>query len=165
MEGRGAQVDQQVDAFGHEFVHRIAIIERALEVVLGPDVLADRHPDAQAVPNHRLAGFTGLEISPLVEDIIGGQQGLPHPVGDPAILKPGGRVAERFPRPGGVVMVHVANQQRHGLGFTGKVIERLQALRHELRLEDQVARRISYQRQLGREHQLRAMVEALAVGG
>ena len=63
-----------------------------------------------------------------------------------------------------MVVVHVADQQRHAADFPGQVIERLQALRHELRFENQIPRRIADQRELGCNDEVRAPLEALAVG-
>ena len=64
-----------------------------------------------------------------------------------------------------MVVVHVADEQRHLADLAGEVVQRLQAFRHELRLENKVARWVADERELRRHHQLRAGLQALAVGG
>ncbi|MFO0000944.1 MAG: hypothetical protein ACK559_07435, partial [bacterium] len=75
--GRGAQVDQQIGPAGDQRGGRIRPVASRNPVLgLVPEVLADGQPEATPLPgDHRVVGGR-LEVPVLVEDIIGGQQGL-----------------------------------------------------------------------------------------
>ncbi len=81
-----------------------------------------------------------------------------------SVFEPSSAVPERLAGMLRMVAVHVADDEGHLAGFTGEVVERLQAFRHELRFEHQIARRVAGEREFGGEHDLRARIEAFAVG-
>ena len=79
-------------------------------------------------------------------------------------MEEGGGVAEGLAGAFALVVVDVADQQRHFLDLAGEVIERLQAFRDELRLEDQVARRIAGEREFRGDDEVGTLFQAFAVG-
>ncbi len=159
---RGAEIEQQIHPLLTDFLHRIAIVKWPAQVTFRPNILADRHANALAPPLERLATLAGLEVAAFVEHVVGWEQRFPKPRADPTLLQPRRSVPERLAHLT-LVKIHIPHQQRHLLHLIRQIIERLQAFRHELALENKIPRRITHQAQLRRDHQLGALFHTLPV--
>ena len=165
MEGRCAQVEEEIKALGCEFRDGVSGVKRTLEKILRPNILANGHSDAVPAPCDGIAGCAGFKIAALVENVVSGQESFPDSMFDFAIFQPSDGIAKGFSWVAGVVVVHVAHEKRHLADFSGQVVKRLQAMRDKLRFEHQIARRIAHEREFRRDDQVSPGVEALAVGG
>ena len=131
-------------------------------VVLGlfqPDVLADRHADADAADRHRARGGSAREQALFVEHAVIRQVGLVADRGDAAAVQQGAGVVElAVIDPGG------ADQHRRPAigGLARKLLDRRAAGGLEGRLQHQVFRRIAGDEQFGQHQQIGAIGLACA---
>ena len=80
---RGGYVDQDVQALGGEFLHRVALVEFAVpELFVVPNVLADGDRQARTAGFVDALAFRRLKVAPFVEDIVGRQKHLSLPESD-----------------------------------------------------------------------------------
>jgi outer membrane protein TolC len=119
---------------------------------MGPDILADRDTNAPAgMLDHRGLGG-GLEITVLIEHVVGGQEAF---AGDGPNLAPvteGGGVVER-PAPTGGVGLHGADDGGHRPDLAGNFSQRIGHILYEPALEQQVPRWIAANGKLGKDDQ------------
>ena len=134
------------------------------EIVVVPDVLANRQRDLPAV---ELGGtiFRGrLEIAVLIKDIVGRQQRFRAGGDDPAVLKERGGIGDLAAGAEGV-LADVTDEQTDGAGGGGEAVQRFEILRDELFLEEQIAGRIAGDAEFGADDHVSAGVDAAAVRG
>src|SRR5262249_1132848 len=92
---RGRDVDVEVEPARADVAHRIGRIERVLpERLVVPDVFADRHADPTAGGLQDERARSRLDVTSLVEHVVGGQEPLVIPRDDPAVARGDGRVED-----------------------------------------------------------------------
>ncbi len=156
--GRGGDVDQDLGALGHQLLDGIFPVQPLRpEVGVVPDVLADR--DAEAAAAQFDAGDVGgrLEIPPLVEHVVGGQQRLAVQRHHAALVQQRRAVGDastgaRLPRRDGFGKT---DQQGRVAGAGHQLLQGPLRVGDERRPFQQIPRRIPGHRQLGRDQQRR----------
>ena len=145
VEGRGVGDDEDRAAGGDQVLHGIAGVERALpELFVVPGVLADGDGEALVAGGEQVLVVGGDEVAVLVEDVVGGQQGLGLAEDDFAAAEDGGGVGGALA--GGLVRASdVAGEDGDGEvgGFGGELLDGLLGAQEEAGLFDQVARRVA----------------------
>ena len=101
--------------------------------MFGPDILADRHADAAPGDDEHLAATARLEVAVFIEDIVGRQQRFECFADWLSALEQRGGVEERLTA--AFVAIDVTDEQRHAANARVQVIDRLEILRNEARLE------------------------------
>ena len=154
-EGRGRHVEDDSGAGGGELVDRIVMVTPPLpEVAIVPDVLADADPNARTGDVEQLRAVIRLEIAVFVEDVVGRQQRLAETVLDAAAAQQHRAVEERTPFIGRVRLGQTDQHRRKSGRVPREGVNRVPAAAHEARAEEQVARQVADQRELGRGGQI-----------
>ena len=83
---------------------------------------------------------------------------------DFSCFEPRGSIAKRSAWGAGGVVIDVADEEWDVLDFLAQIVERLEALGHELRLVYEVAWRVADERHFGGDHQIGALVQTRAIG-
>ncbi len=117
-----------------------------------PDVLADVHPDADAVDDEDGAVLAGAEIAVLVEDAVVGEEHLVVDAHQLAVGANGGGVED--------VAVSIGEAHHYGdlLGGLHHLAHGLDVALDEVGLEEEVLRRIAGDDELGEGHQVGAQL-------
>ncbi len=164
VEGRGRGHDEEVGARVEEVLHRVdGIAEAGDRRLLPPDVLADRDADAAAAELEYPPLAGGLEVARLVEDVVGGEEGLGLGEDEGPARDHGDRADEgpALPR---AVPVDVAHRDRDlGRELALEAAQGGEAALDEGVLVEEVHRRIAAEGELGEDDELGAAA-GLAVG-
>ncbi len=154
-ERRGRDVDDQVGPARQERLSRVVAIETALaeEVLVVPEVLADREADPPAAEPDEGRGLRGLEVAHLVEDVVGREEALPGNGGGPAVPQEDRRVEQ------GLSGLRGIREERPGQqGGPSRAARELAEKPGRLRLErgavEEVAGRVAAKRHLGNEEEV-----------
>src|SRR5436190_4852373 len=118
-----------------------------------PNIFTNGHADFFAVDINRLDPAGRLEVTLLVENVVGGQQGLVTFADRLAPLEQSSGVTERFSA--SLVTINEPDQQRRFSDASVQFLQHRKVLRNEARLENQILRRIPRDRQLRSQHQFR----------
>ncbi len=102
----------------------------------------------------RLDALSRLKISLFVEDIVSGQKGFVSFPDRLAAFEQSGGVTKWFAA--SFVTINEPDEQRRIADTSVQLCQQLQIFRNETRFENQILRRVSGHRQLGREHEFRA---------
>ncbi len=140
---RTVDVDQQLGALVGLPSHRAGWV---------PAVLADRHTDFDAGHLEYGTSMPDCEIALLVEHPVVGQEHLVVDGLDLTVMHEGGGVVEV------AILVDETDDRRDPLGRAGHDLQVLQVVAHEPRLEHEVFRRVAGDRQLGKRHDIDALV-------
>ena len=143
--------------------HATAVEPAGAEHRVRPDILADGDADALSVVVNDGRRGGGLEIAVLVKDVVGRQQAFARHGGDAAAVAEGGGVVKRATLAAGVELdgADERGDLAHGGGDLG---ERFGDIGDEAPLEQQVARRIAADSQLGEDHELGTLRHEDGVG-
>src|SRR5262245_29533473 len=153
-ERRRAQVQNYFRALLDQASRWLAIVKRAGEIMLGPDIFADCDADffAAAIKWLNLGGR--LEVAVFVENIVGRQERFVSDANGFAALEQRCRVMKRPAT--SVVSVNKADQQCSATNPSVKLFYDLEGFRNKSRFEDEVLRRITGYGQFGSNNQIRA---------
>ena len=121
-----------------------------------PDILADGDADAIARVLDDRGRRRGLEVAILVEDVIGGQEAFSPDCTHLLAVTKCRRVEER-PTPPARVEFNRADDGGHGTDIGRNLGQRFRDIGHEAALEQQVARRITADGELGEDDELGAL--------
>ena len=138
MVGGGGQVDDHLRAGDRLGAGRRAGL---------PDVLADGQPDGNVVQLDERGLGARLEVAVLVEYAVVRQEHLPVHGGHPAIGQDRGRVVDV------VGALREADQRHDPVGGLGEAVERTARGAQEVRLQQQVLRRVPGEPELGEYHE------------
>ncbi len=73
-------IDQDLGAELHLLEHRISVVDASpIEIRIGPDVLAHRDPESDALKEQWSGRAAGFEVAGLVKDVVRGEQTLVVP--------------------------------------------------------------------------------------
>ncbi len=160
----GGEIDREVDVLRGERGDGIGAVKAAgFDERIFPDVLADRHADAQAVVLDDTRGAGGFEVAVLVENVVGGQERFAGDGGDFAIVAEGGGV-EKAATLGGGIRFDKADERGHGADLHRDFVDRILVVGHETAFEKEVARRVAGDGEFGEDHEFRALRDEAAVG-
>src|ERR1700761_1711847 len=96
LKRRRAQIHDEFRAVVDQFFHRLDVVKWVRQVTIGPNILANRYPDSEAVNVEWLDVLGRLKITVLIEYIVGRQQRFEcFPDRFPAFEKRGS-IPERF---------------------------------------------------------------------
>jgi hypothetical protein len=156
---RGRHVDEQVGAGPPRLFDRIAVVAAALpEVAIVPDVLADADGDRVPANLDDVTALTGFEVAVFVEDVVGRQERFVEHVGHGPRAQQRRGVEQRT----ALTAVDHGQADEHGsasLEVGGHRPEKPPRLPDVRRVEQQVARRISAERHLGRDGEVDVATE------
>src|SRR6266404_6918124 len=119
-----------------------------------PNIFTNRHADFSSLQIKRRDAAGRLKITLLVEDVISGQKRFVSLADRFASLEQSSGVAKRFAAP--LVAIDEPNQQGRLSDPGVQLLQQREILWNETRLENQILRRISGDRQLRSQHQFRA---------
>src|SRR5438874_1623092 len=119
-----------------------------------PNIFTNGHADFFSPDINRLDLAGRLEVTLLVENVVGGQKGLVTFADRLAAIEQSSGVTERFSA--SLVTINEPDQQRRFSDASVQFLQDREILRNEARLENQVLRRISRDCQLRGQHQIRA---------
>jgi hypothetical protein len=165
LEGRGRDVQEEVRPVLGLPRDRVGLVEPpAPEGLVVPGVLADGQ--AQAPPLELDGGVVGggLEMPVLVEDVVGGQQGLGPAGDDLAPVEEDGPVDDGASRAGRVGL-HAADDEARLFDPAGGGGQGLPVGAQEVGLFEEVARRVAAQGELRGQHEVGPRRPRLGVGG
>ena len=134
------------------------------EILVVPDVLANRDAEFVSVELKRRDGLGRLKITVLVENVVGRQQAFVRAPDDFPISQNGGGVAQRASGPLGIP-VHVTDAQRNRADAPGGFGERGEIGLDKIPAQQQIARRVAAQEQFRREDEFRAERDGPFAGG
>ena len=176
IDQRQAALDHAVDGELHAHVGLADLVGRgvghqqdlaaglgdAFDDVGRPDVLADRHADAHALDHQRPRHRTGREDALVVEHAVVRQVDLVALADDLAFVEADDGVVELA-----VLAPRRGDEQGRAavLRVGAQLLDRLVAALHERRLQHEVLGKISGENQLGRQHQVGALLARLGPGG
>jgi len=165
MPRAGGEVDHHVASLGDELLKRhLAAVEPAgAQHRVGPDILANRDADTLAVVYNDTGRGSGLEVTVFVKNIVGRQQTFAGNRSDLTPVTEGGGVVERATLAGGIEFDR-ADQSRRLADRGGDLGEGVGHVWDKAALEEQVAGRIAADRELRKDHQLRALRDEFDVG-
>ena len=132
------------------------------EVAVVPHVLADADAESPAAQIEQLRAVERLEVAVLVKHVVGRQERLAEPLLGASASQQHGGVEERS---AGVGRIRLGQTHEHGRlagQLAGELADDVPAPRHEGRAEEQVARQIADERELGRDGQVGAQAAGLA---
>ena len=161
-ERRRAEIDDNLRALCGETAYKLPIVERARQVVLGPDIFANRHTNPATGDGEDFATLAGLEVTIFIKHIVGRQQRLEALAHRLAALEQGGGIEKWLPA--SFVSIDVTDEERNGSDAAVQALDYLQILRHETRFENEVLRRVTGRGEFGSEHQLRPARRESLVG-
>ncbi len=163
--GTGGEVDQEVDALAAEQGDGVHLVQALVAGgLVGPDVLADGHADAEAGVVHDGGGLGGLEVAVLVKHVVGGEQAFFRDLLYATVLAKGGGV-EGAPAGGRGVGDDGADEQRNLAGGGGELGGGVFHVAHEAAAQQEVARRVAADGELGGDDQLGPGGDEFVVGG
>ena len=157
--GRGGDVDDHLRSSRDQLLDGVAQVPRLLpELLVVPEVLADG--DAQPRSRHldqRSRLRRGIEVATFVEDVVRRQQALPDDGGDATALDESDGVVQAGA--GAPVALGKSNQRRNAIehGIGRQLLQHGPATIDELTQLEEVFRRVAAERELGKEHELRAL--------
>ena len=134
------------------------------EILVVPDVLANRDAELAAVEHERLDVFGRFKITVFVKNIVGRQQAFGRAPDDFPVLQNGGGILQRAAGPFGI-SVHKADAERNRADFAGGFRQRGEIGLDEIVAQQQIARRVAAEKQFRREDKFRAARDGLRVGG
>ncbi len=147
--GRGGDVDDERRAGVDEFVDGIVpVTTLGPEIGVVPDVLADGQRDFLSRDFDWGNFLRRIEVTVLVEDVVGRQERLHHAMDDLSVLEDGGGVAQAAPGPERIA-VDVASNERNVAYRQGEQVEAFEAARKEIVAQEQVAGRVAAEKKLG----------------
>ena len=136
----------------------------AVEVGIGPHVLAHRNPNLEASKVHRAYVDSGLEVARLVKDVVGGEQALAVAVHHLTAVAHGNRVVQRLAG-ARVVTVHKAHQDPEMIiREAGDVLQLFEVAADKVRSFEEIAGRITGRRELGEDHEVHILLSCLRHG-
>jgi hypothetical protein len=139
-----------------QLLDRIVVIAAPFPVIaIVPDVLADADAEPPAADVEHLRAVKRLEVAILVEDVVGGEQRLAEARIDAAAAQQRGAVEQRPPFVGRVRFRKADEHRRKAGGLAREIAEHVPAAADKVAVEQQIARQIADQRQLGRDRQRR----------
>ena len=165
MPRRGGDVQQQLRA-GIRQVHGGIVRVTAIlpEIFVVPNVFADGDANLLAVEGDGKILGRRLEVTVLVEHVVGRQQRLVARGEDAAVLQKRGGV-RGFATGTLVVAARVANQQSDLSRRCGETLNRRPVSRDKTPLVQQIARRITADAELGTDDHFHPRVDAALIGG
>ena len=153
---RCGHIHNHLRALLHQAIHRIRPIPWiGPERVVVPHILTNRQSQLAAIEDHRRIVCRRLEITILIKHIVGRQQRLRARSRHFPVLQQRHRIHRR-PARLSFINAHVPHHQAHLAHRLRQLRQRRQIALDEPALEQQIARRITRDRQLRRHHQLRA---------
>lgn len=163
--GARGEVDHEVAFLGRELAGGIdaAIELTRAEGGVRPDIFADGDANAAAgvFDDERAGG--GFEVAVFVEDIVGRQEALVGGGDDLAAMNEGGGV-ERGPAGAGGVSLDRADERGDVADVRGDFAEGVFAIGNEAAFEEQVARRVAADDELGEDDEFGALGDEDVVG-
>ena len=146
----------------HQLMDRAAFVELCRQIILRPNVLANRQAQAlTAEADHRI-GVSGLEIAVFVEYIVRGQQHLLAAGDRFPVLDERDRVHVVTARALGVE-IHVTDEQRGWADLRGQFVQYPQVVVNKAVFGEQIARRITRDGHLRSHDQVGAGRDCAAV--
>ncbi len=164
VRGRG-HIDQDFGALLDQRADRVDIVARRRpEMPVVPGILANRDSEPLPFKANRLVLRLGFEISVLVENIVGREQGFSAARDDLLIVQQHGGVVQ-FSSEFRLAPFGAADEQSHRARVLGQVRHGGFHRVDKVRLFEQVAGRIAAKRQLGRDEQVDLHLDGAVVGG
>src|SRR5438552_1342034 len=117
-----------------------------------PNILANRHADFFSVEIERFDPCRGLKITVLIEDVVGRQERFVRFANRLAAYEQSSRVMERSAT--SFVSIDKSYQQRRFADAAMKLVQDLERFRNKARFKDEVLRRITGDREFGRDNEL-----------
>ena len=134
------------------------------EILVIPDVLANRDAELAVVELERRDGFGWLKIAVFVKNVVGRQQAFVRAPDDFPVLQNGGGVAQGAP--GAFrIFVHEAHAQRNRADLFRRGFERGEIGLHKILAQEQIARRVAAQKKFRSENKFRAERDGLFAAG
>ncbi|OQB91601.1 MAG: hypothetical protein BWX86_01981 [Verrucomicrobia bacterium ADurb.Bin122] len=163
--GAGGEVDHEVAAAGGEVLDGIELAVEAAFAVGGarPHVFTDGQSEAQAVDFDDGGGGGGFEVAVLVEDVVAGEEAFVGDGDDLAVVAEGGGVEKGAAEVAGIGL-DGAEDGRDLSGGGGDFGEAGAGVVDETAFEQQIARRVAADDELGEHDELRALSDEGVVG-
>ena len=138
-----------------ELEHRVAVVEAvAVEVGIGPHVLAHRDSNLDATKVHWAHVDPGLEVARLIEDVVGGEQALAVAINDSAAFAQSHRVVQRLAGPGVITIDESGQDPEVVVRKAGNALQLHEVAVDEVRPFEEVAGRITDGGELGEDHEI-----------
>ena len=134
------------------------------EILVVPDVLANRDAQLVSVELERRDVFGRFKIAVFVKNVVSRQQAFVRAPDDFPVLQDGGGIAERASGTVGV-LVHITDAKRNFANAFGRFRQGGEIGVNEIRAQQQIARRVAAQKQFRREDEFRAARAGLFITG
>ena len=149
-------------AFIHQLLQGLETVKPPRQVFAGPEILANGDTDFPPADLEEIDPGGRLEISILIENIVGGEQRFANALHRLGAPQQSGRIPEWLPR--AFVHINVADEERHLAHVRMQLGDPLQVQRDEARLEEKVLRRVPADRELRSDDELGALITQRVVG-
>ena len=165
MPRRRGNVQNDFRALRNQLLDGIAAIETFRpEILVVPDVLANRDAQLASIELKWRKNFGRFKIAVLVENVVGRQQALVRAPDGFSVLQNGGGIAEGASGTFGVP-VHIPDAQGNRARLFRRFHERGEVGFDEIGAHEQVTRRIAAKKHFRRENELRAERAGFFIAG
>ncbi len=165
MPRRRGNVQDHFRALRNQFLDRVAAIQPLRpEILVVPDVLANRDAEFYTVENERRDCLCRFEIAVFVKDIVGRQQTFIRAPDDFSVLQNGGGIPQRA---SGIfrIAVNIADAQWNRADAFCRLVQRRKICPDKIFAQKQIARRVAAQKQFRREDKFCAERDGLFITG